>query len=115
MFRQVFSTILFALLVSLPVLVFLDLQQPLVLLTLAAFYVLAAFLLRSRLILCMLAGLVFGLLAIDTKSSHQSVHYQVWQPIWSIGAGVLIGLAVGFIWDRGATMPERSEPTKKKR
>ena len=77
-------------------------------------FITLAFVLRSRLIICALAGIVFGLLAVDTNSRNKSEQYRVWQPVWSIGAGTLIGLVVGFVWDRGTTISE-PDPSRKKK
>lgn len=91
-------------------------NQPVLWIGLPVFYIAMALWLRSRLLVCVLAGLVLGAMLIDTEASGQSETYRIWQPVWAIGIGLLIGLIIGFTWDRAQTCdaePKRARSKKR--
>lgn len=90
-------------------------NQPVLWIGLPVVYIATALWLRSRLLVCALAGLVLGAMLIDTEASGQSETYRIWQPVWAIGVGLLIGLVTGVIWDRAQTFDAEPKRTRSKK
>jgi hypothetical protein len=105
------------LLIALPLLANRYWNQPLLWISVPLFYLATALWLRSRLMICALVGLMLGAMLIDGERGNQSETYQVWQPVWAIGVGLLIGIVIGVIWDRAQNFdagPKRTRAKKRR-
>ncbi len=102
-------------LASLPVISYFGHQRPWILLLIVLFYIVIAFVLRSRLVICTLAGILLGSMFGNTAKSG-SLESQVRETIGRFVAGVIIGFTIGLAWDNSETQPLHTKmPIRKKR
>lgn len=114
--RRVVGRGLFGLvLASLPAAVYVGHDRWWVVLGAASVYVAAAFALRSRLVVCTLAGIGVGAI-FDSGVKQDSPEARVWRLAAQIAVGTVIGVAAGVVWEQASAFPAaRERPKRKKR
>jgi hypothetical protein len=99
----------------LPILAYFAHDRPWILLVLSFFYIVVAFVLQSRLIVCVLAGIGLGLI-FDSGIASDDPWRRVMQYIAQLAIGVVVGIIAGLIWERAALeVDEPVHPRPKKR
>lgn len=87
------------LLAAIPAVTFFAGSQPLVVLTVVIFYIVVMLILRSRLILCTLAGLLLGF-TFDNQVKGGTAESKMWELVGRLSFGVMVGITVGIAWDK---------------
>lgn len=96
----------------LPVLAYFTFDHPWILMVLSFFYIVTAFVLRSRLIVSTLIGIFVGLV-FGASNTPRDSNVPSW--IGGLVVGVLIGILAGLAWDRVDADEDEPEPRKPKR
>jgi uncharacterized membrane protein YccC len=96
-------------LAGLPVMAYFTSDHPWILMVLAFFYIVTAFVLQSRLIACVLMGIGLSLL-FDSGVQQSEPLMRLWILIWQLAVGVLVGILAGLIWERTQTEGENATP-----
>lgn len=98
---------------GMPVLAYFTWSNPWILLFLTFFYIVTAFVLQSRVISCVLAGVFLGLFLDPVVNSGGPVS-QIWETVKCLLFGLFVGAAIGFLWDYGPLPDEEPIRTKPK-
>ena len=84
------------LLSTIPVMTYFAGPQPVVIISATAFYLALTLILKSRLILCTLIGILFGFIF---QPAPRKTAWKVSQMAAYLAGGVVIGITVGAAWD----------------
>jgi hypothetical protein len=109
-YREILGLGVFGLvLASLPMLAYFTYDHPWILMVLSFFYIVVAFVMRSRLIICTLIGILLGLI-FDSGVKDAAPETRLWIFVGQLTLGVLVGILAGLVWER--TEIETDEPVR---